>query len=163
MDAAVTALERRLWRIEARHAIGDLVAAYARGADRGNDPAILGPLFARDARWRCDGFAALEGRAEIAAGLAEIARSRVRWSIHYMIAPQILLADDALSARCHWYLWELCTMQAGTAERDEWLGGWYDSEVKWTEDAWKFTTVELDVRLQGEVFPSWTLKKALEA
>lgn len=163
MDGAALSIEQRLWRIEARAAIADMVALYARGADRCNDPAILGPLFAPDATWTAEGFAALEGREAIARGLAELAQSRVRWSIHYMIAPHIDLSADGMSATCHWYLWELCTMQAADGTRDEWLGGWYDSKVKWTDDGWKFTMVRLDVRLQGEAVPSWTLKKAMEA
>lgn len=160
MAEAALSVEERLRRIEARNAITDLVATYARGADRCNDPAILGPLFAPDATWVAEGFAALEGCEAIARGLAELAASRVRWSIHYMIAPQVALSADGYSAQCRWYLWELCTMQAGDDTRDEWLGGWYDSEVKWTDEGWKFTKVRLDVRLQGEAIPPWTLKKA---
>jgi hypothetical protein len=163
MDGTALSIEQRLWRIEAQAAITDMVALYARGADRGNDPAILGPLFAPDATWAAEGFAALEGRDAIARGLAELAATRVRWSIHYMIAPLIKLSSEGRSATCHWYLWELCTMQTVEGLRDEWLGGWYDSKVKWTDDGWKFTTVRLDVRLQGEAAPSWTLKKAAEA
>lgn len=157
-----SALEQRLWRIEARAAITDMVSQYARGADRRNDPEILGPLFCEDATWAAEGFAALEGRDAIAQGLAELAESRVRWSIHYMIAPQVELSVDGYRAACHWYLWELCTLETDGGARDEWLGGWYDSELIWTEDGWKFKAVRLDVRLQGEALPSWTLKKAIE-
>lgn len=155
-------MEQRLWNLEARAAIADLIARYARGGDRLNDPSIMGPLFADDGRWEAEGFGVLEGRAAIERGLAEIAASRVRWSIHYMTTPLIELSGDGLTATCHWYLWELCTMRGQDGTRDEWLGGWYDSELKWTSDGWKFARVRLDIRVQGEAMPPWSLKKPID-
>ncbi len=151
--------EERLARLEARAEIGDLVARYAHGADRGNDPAIMRTLFTPDATWSAAGFAALEGREAITKGLADIAASRVLWSIHFMVSPHIVLSPGGRSARCHWYLWELCTMAGDAGQRDEWLGGWYDSEAEWTEDGWKFSSVRLEIRLQGEANPPWYLKQ----
>ncbi len=69
-------IEQRLHRIEARFAIGDLVARYAAGADRRNDPAMMAPLFAPDATWSSEGFATLAGRAAIARGRAALAGDR---------------------------------------------------------------------------------------
>lgn len=163
MDAA--AIGRRLQRIEARAEIGDLVSRYALGADRKNDPAIMAGLFARDATWAAEGFPAFEGRDAIAAGLAEIAARQVVWSIHFMGSPLVTLADDGRSGTCQWYLWELCTMQGQDGQGqdgpcDTWLGGWYDSLVALEEDGWKFTRVLLDIRVQGDAAPPWTLKKA---
>lgn len=153
-------LEHRIAILEARAAITDLVARYAQGADRRNDPAIMGPLFAADASWSSEGFAALEGRGAIAAGLAAIAADKVLWSIHFMVAPVIALADDARSGVCQWYLWELCTMQTDGGPQDQWLGGWYDATVTHTEEGWRFQTVLLDIRTQGEIAPPLFLKKA---
>lgn len=158
MDGGVS-LETRLAALEARSEIGDLVAKYARGADRQNDPAILGPLFADDATWSAEGFAALEGREAIAAGLAEIATSRVLWSIHYMVAPLVEFGPDGNSAGCTWYLLELCTLQENGLAADSWFGGWYDSQLIKTAGGWRFSQVVLDVRLQAEAFPAWKLKK----
>lgn len=154
--------EDRLARLEARAEISDLVARYAHGADRKNDPAILGPLFAEDATWSAEGFAALEGRAAIASGLAALAEGRVLWSIHYMISPLIEISADCASARCHWYLWELCTMSEATRPTDNWFGGWYDSELRRTEEGWRFARVVLDVRIQGEALPEWQFKKPVQ-
>lgn len=153
-------VEQRLGRIEARAEIGDLVARYALGADRRNDPAILGPLFTADATWSADGFGVLRGRDAIARGLAAIAAERVLWSIHYMVSPLIVL--DAATGRggCQWYLWELCSIRTGDGAQDQWLGGWYDSQVERTDDGWRFSSVTLDVRLQGAAMPAWALKKA---
>ena len=163
MAQAAASLEARLASVEARLAIGDLVARYALGADRRNDSAIMGPLFAVDGTWSSEGFAALEGRAAIAEGLAQIAAERVLWSIHFMIAPIIELAADGASGTCQWYLWELCTMQTDAGPQDQWLGGWYDGTVELTEDGWKFKTVILDLRVQGEIAPSLAFKKRAQA
>lgn len=153
-------LESRLAALEARSEIGDLIAKYARGADRQNDPDILGPLFADDATWSAEGFAAFEGREAIAAGLAEIASSRVLWTIHYMVAPLIEFGPDEISATCTWYLWELCTLQENGVATDSWFGGWYDSQLIKTVAGWRFSRVVLDVRLEGEALPAWKFKKS---
>lgn len=152
-------IEQRLAALEARAAITDLVARYALGADRRNDPALMGPLFAADARWSSEGFADLEGREAIAAGLAQIAADKVLWSIHFMVAPVISLSADGRSGVCQWYLWELCTMQTDDGPQDQWLGGWYDATVADTEEGWRFQTVLLDIRTQGEIAPPLFLKK----
>lgn len=152
-------LEYRIAVLEARAAINDLVARYAQGADRRNDPVLMGPLFATDASWTSEGFAALEGREAIAAGLAAIAADKVLWSIHFMVAPVITLAADVRTGTCQWYLWELCTMQTEDGPQDQWLGGWYDATVTNTEEGWRFQTVELDIRTQGNIAPPLFLKK----
>ena len=153
-------LEQRLAALEARAAITDLVSRYAQGADRRNDPVLMAPLFAADARWSSEGFASLEGREAIAAGLAAIAADKVLWSIHFMVAPVITLAEAADRGTCQWYLWELCTMQTEDGPQDQWLGGWYDATVTDTEEGWRFQTVLLDVRTQGNITPPLFLKKS---
>ena len=125
---AAGTLELRLRRLEACEAIRKLIATYAVGADRKNDPAILGPLFSADAVWEADGVAHLVGRDAIAAGLSRLANEFVTWSLHYMVSPLIDVDDTVLSAHCRWYLWELCTMNQGAGHAaDTWYGGWYDS------------------------------------
>lgn len=152
-------LEQRLEALEARAAITDLVARYALGADRRNDPAIMGPLFALDASWSAEGFATLKGRDAIAAGLAGIAQDRILWSIHFMVAPVITLSGDGCCGTCQWYLWELCTAQTDEGPKDQWLGGWYDGTVTRTEQEWRFQTVILDIRVQGDIAPALSFKK----
>jgi hypothetical protein len=114
--------------------------------------------------WSAEGFADLVGRDAIAAGLAGLAADRVLWSIHYMVSPLIELAADLRSGRCHWYLWELCTMAPAAAIRR--------TPARPTPGSAAGTTAmwclrlkggafqsELDVRLQGEAVPSWQFKK----
>lgn len=152
-------LDLRLRRIEAAEAIRQLIATYAVGADRKNDPAILGPLFGTDAEWQLIGVAHLTGREAIAAGLSQIAKTYVTWSVHYMVSPLIELAEDALSATCRWYLWELATMkQADGTEADTWYGGWYDSRLSVHDGVWLFDQVQLHPRLDSPNATPWTGK-----
>lgn len=151
--------EVRLRRMEAFEAIRQLIATYAIGADRKNDPAVLGPLFSANAIWEADGVAHLVGRGAIAAGLSDLANEFVTWSIHYMVSPLISVDDVALTATCRWYLWELCTMkQDGGAAADTWYGGWYDSRLSVNDGAWLFDWVRLDPRIASPNKVPWTGK-----
>lgn len=153
------ALDLRLRRIEAAEAIRALIARYAVGADRKNDAAIMGPLFGPDARWWLEGVADFTGREAIAEGLSGLGRSYVTWSLHYMVSPLIEVAEDALSATCRWYLWELATMkQADGREADTWYGGWYDSRLSVHDGVWLFDEVRLIPRLESPNAAPWTGK-----
>ena len=158
---AAKCLEDRLKRVEAHQAIENLIARYAHGADRKNAPDIMRPLFAEDAKWSAAGFEAFHGAAAIADGLAGIAKDQVVWSIHYMTSPYIIVSNDTEKAECSWYLWELCTMRDddSTEEKDQWLGGWYEAVVMRFGEEWRFTSVYLDIRVQGEAQPPWAMKK----
>ncbi len=154
----------RLDRIESIEAIRAMVARYAIGADRRNDPEIMGPLFSEDAVWESEGFSRYVGRSAIAEGLAAIAAERVLWTIHYMVSPLIELDMDGAGARCRWHLWELATMRGEDgAVSDNWFGGWYDARLARTDDGWCFTSVLLDVRLTGRAEPAWDYKKDCRA
>lgn len=156
MDAG---LDLRLRRIEACEAIRKLIATYALGADRRNDPAILGPLFSRDAVWELGGVARFTGRDAIAAGLAGLAQRYVIWSLHYMVSPLIDLDEAAHSATCRWYLWELATKtQDNGAAADTWYGGWYDSRLSDHGGIWLFDQVTLDPRIDSPNPVPWTGK-----
>ncbi|MEX6725829.1 nuclear transport factor 2 family protein [Parapedomonas caeni] len=159
----LAALAVRLDRLESIEAIRRLVATYAQGADRRNDPAIMRPLFADDAVWEAAGFSRFDGGDAIAEGISAIARDQITWSLHYMVSPHITLAEDGESARCHWYLWELCAMrdEAGVS-RDTWLGGWYDSSLRRTAQGWCFSHVRLDLRLVSPNDLPWTGKVTLD-
>lgn len=152
-------LELRLRRLEACEVIRKLIATYAIGADRKNDPAIMGPLFSADAVWELEGVAHLAGRDAIAAGLSDLARSYVTWSLHYMISPFIEIDEPARSATCRWYLWELATMkQENGGAADTWYGGWYDSRLSVHGGKWLFDWVRLYPRLASANEAPWTGK-----
>lgn len=152
-------IEQRLRRIEACEDIRRLVATYAVGADRKNDPEVLGPLFSDHAEWILEDVAHFNGRAAIQAGLSELARSFVTWSMHYMISPLIEVAAEGTHATCRWYLWELATMrQADGSPADTWYGGWYDSELSVHAGAWLFDRVRLVPRIASPTGEAWTGK-----
>lgn len=150
------AIELRLQRMEAFEAIRQLIAQYAIGADRKNDPAIMAPLFAPEGIWEADGLPRLVGREQIGAGLADLAREFVTWSIHYMVSPKIEVSHDVRSATCRWYLWELCTMkQDGADPADTWYGGWYDSSLSVHDGDWLFDSVCLVPRIASPAGMVW--------
>ena len=142
--------------MEAFEAIRQLIATYAVGADRKNDPEILGPLFSENAVWEADGITRLVGRDAIADGLSGLANDFVTWSLHYMISPLITVDDAAHGAVCRWYLWELCTMKQQSGEAaDTWYGGWYDSRLSIHDGRWLFDWVRLDPRLVSANDTPW--------
>jgi hypothetical protein len=156
---AIDSMDLRLRRVEAAEAIRQLIARYAVGADRKNDPEILGPLFSADAVWEAQGVARLVGRVAIADGLAGLAGDFVTWSLHYMVSPLIAVDDAVQSATCRWYLWELCTMrQENGTTADTWYGGWYDSRLSVHDGTWLFDWVKLDARLASPNSVPWTGK-----
>jgi hypothetical protein len=155
----------RIERLEAHDAITQLIARYAVGADQNNNPDVLGPLFTDDAVWEAPGMIEpLVGRVTIAKTLAELGQSFVLWSLHYMVAPVIDLAEDRQSATVRWYLWELSTMtdtpgQATADAKDSWFGGWYDATAVLTADGWRLKYVSLIAKIQSPVSPPWTGKR----
>ncbi|MGD9711988.1 MAG: nuclear transport factor 2 family protein [Thermomicrobiales bacterium] len=157
------ALELRLRRLEACEAIRKMIALYAVGADRKNDPDILGPLFSENAIWELDGVTKLVGRDAIAAGLSGLSNDFVTWSLHYMVSPLIDLDETATTASCRWYLWELCTMKQGAEAADTWYGGWYDARLSIHDGTWSFDWVKLDPRLASANEIPWTGKVFGEA
>ncbi len=143
-------IEDRLTRIEAIEAIRTLVARYAIGADRQNDPDLMGELFAEDATWQAKGFGLYEGRTHILAALAEIGRTQMVWTTHYNVAPFIELDADLAGARCRWYLWELASMAEHGVHTYRWVAGTYDARLARIGDEWRFTNVVLDLRLMAD-------------
>lgn len=156
------ALELRVRRMEAFEATRQLIATYAVGADRKNDPEILGPLFSDTAVWEAEGVAQLKGRDTIAKGLSELAREFVTWSLHYMVSPLITVDHDVQRATCRWYLWELCTMKHEEGVADTWYGGWYDSRLSVHDGEWLFDWVKLDPRIASPNQTPWMGKTPID-
>ena len=149
-------LEERITRLEDIEAIKSLVTTYARGADRNNDPAILAPLYTEDAVWEAEGFGRHEGIEAIAREMAEVGRETILWSLHYMVSPEIRIADDGKSAECFWYLWELAKMPGKDGQpEDNVIGGWYETELVKTDAGWKFRHVTLVLKLICPAHEPW--------
>jgi ketosteroid isomerase-like protein len=149
-------LEERITRLEDIEAIKSMITTYARGADRNNDPELLAPLYTEDAVWEAEGFGRHEGIAAISREMAKVGRETILWSLHYMISPDIRVADDGRSAECFWYLWELAKMPGENGEpEDSVIGGWYETELVKTDAGWKFKHVKLNLKLICPVHESW--------
>ena len=133
-------IRRDLDRMQDLEAIRNLITSYARGCDRGNDPALLAPLFSADGTWECAGFGTYHGRETLAAALKGIAGEKIWWSLHYMISPQIDLDPSGASATAFWYLWESATVPDSDTNQAEphWIGGTYDAEVVKQDGKWLF-------------------------
>jgi uncharacterized protein (TIGR02246 family) len=154
-------LRRSVQRLEDQEAIRNLVTSYARACDRGNDPALIAPLFDVDGTWQCNGFGTYRGRQNVAAGLKGIAGEKIWWSLHYMISPQIELQPSGDRANVFWYLWESATVpdsETGKAEA-HWIGGTYDAEVVRRDGVWLFSRMELKLNIASPYGEGWVERR----
>jgi SnoaL-like domain len=157
-NAALAQLEKRIARIEAVEAIGNLVAMYARGADRKNDPAVFRKLYDEDSVWEANGFGRFKGRDAIVAATSKVAREQILWCIHYMVDPLIEIAPSGKKATCSWYLWELAKMPDDSgALKDNWIAGYYDSALSKGPKGWVFDQIKFDIRMIGPTDVPWVL------
>ncbi|MGH7906366.1 MAG: nuclear transport factor 2 family protein [Candidatus Binataceae bacterium] len=155
-------VRRGLRRAEDFEAIRNLITAYARGCDRGNDPVMLAPLFTPDATWECNGFGKYYGREKVAAALKGIAGEKIWWSLHYMISPQIELDSSAERAKLFWYLWESATIPDSDTNEAEshWIGGSYDAEaVREADGRWRFSMMALRLNIASPYGAGWVKQR----
>lgn len=154
-------MRRGMRRLEDLESIRNLITSYARGCDRGNDPAMLAPLFTADATWECNGFGAYHGRETVAAALKGIAGEKIWWSLHYMISPLIELDSSGDSAKVFWYLWESATVPDSDTNQAEphWIGGTYDAEVVRQNDRWLFRKMALRLNIASPYAEGWVKRR----
>ncbi|HXD90146.1 MAG TPA: nuclear transport factor 2 family protein [Candidatus Binataceae bacterium] len=166
MDNAETLddLKRRVALLEDREAIRDLIERYAEAADRGNDRALMIELFTIDGIWEAPGFGRFLGRDAIVGGLAEIAATRLIWTMHYMISPRIQVADDRASARVSWRVWELATVPGKHPPEPEavWGGGTYEANFARREDRWQIADLRLKLELISSYREGWAARRLAE-
>jgi len=157
----VAELRGEVRTLKDRAAITDLITAYARGCDRGNDPAMLAPLFTEDATWKCDGFGTYHGRETVAAALKAVAGVKIWWSLHYMISPQIDFDASGDRASLFWYLWEAATLPSTDNEEAEstWIGATYDAEAVRDSDRWLFSRMELKLNFASPYQDGWVKQR----
>jgi len=163
IKALLTDIKSGLTRLQDTDEIERLIVRYARGCDRGNDPDLIGPLFAKDGTWECKGFGKYFGREKLAAGLHGIAGEKIWWSLHYMISPLIDIAPDGESATAFWYLWEQATIPNSETEEAEphWIGGTYDCDISKVDGIWLFKTMELKLNMASPYSTGWVEERFL--
>ena len=142
-------VEQRLQRLEDIEAIKQLIARYMTAADKNGDPALMAPCFTEDAVWNCEGIGRWEGRDSIVQGLHDTSTKVLSWALHYFTQPIIEIADDGQTATGEYYLWELAkaVQEDGSPDQDTWIGGWYESTFRKEGGDWKFTHIELILKL----------------
>jgi hypothetical protein len=142
-------VEQRLQRLEDIEAIKQLIARYMTAADNNADPERMAPCFTADAVWNCEGIGRYESRDAIVSGLREVSTKQLSWALHYFTQPIIEVADDGQTATGEYYLWELAkaVQEDGSPDQDTWIGGWYESTFRKESGAWKFTHIELILKL----------------
>jgi uncharacterized protein (TIGR02246 family) len=150
-------LRRRVAILEDREEIRDLIERYAEAADRANDAALMAELFAVDAIWEAPGFGRFEGSDAITRGLADIAKTRLLWTMHYMISPRSEVAADRTTARVSWRVWELATVPGKNPPQPEavWGGGNYQVDLVRRAERWQFQHVRLNLELASLYREGW--------
>jgi ketosteroid isomerase-like protein len=142
-------VEQRLQRLEDIEAIKQLIARYMTAADHNGDPKMMAACFTEDAVWNSEGLGHFETRDGIAQGLHETSTKVLSWALHYFTQPIIEIADDGQTATGEYYLWELAkaVQEDGSPDKDTWIGGWYESKFRKEDGEWKFSHIELILKL----------------
>ena len=154
-------LAARVRRLEDIEAIKWVIVRYAQGADQHNNVDIMLPLFADNAVWDAgERFGRFEGKQAIHDFLKG-SGSFIGWTLHYMVSPAIKIAEDGKTAQAFWYLWETANMPSAQTQESEamWIGGTYDTELARVGGEWKFTKVNLRIKLLAPYTEGWAKKQ----
>jgi len=150
-------LEERVGRLEDIEAIQRLKARYAKYCDNGYDADGMTSLFVEDASWESNAFGTYHGREEIHRFISSIGRE-ILWATHFMICPNIDIADDGQTATGEWYLLELATMtpRDGGEERDSVVmtANYRDDFVK-VDGEWRLRRVVADFKHVSNLDAGW--------
>jgi hypothetical protein len=148
-------VEARLSRLEAVEAIRALKMRYARLCDAGYPAQEISALFVEGAVW--DGGELLgrfTGRREIEEFFASTP-TRVPWALHYIVAGDIDLSEDAKSATGSWYLWQPMTFDNAAV----WLMATYADEYLLTDEGWRYSNLTLNVQALTPATSDWLAER----
>ena len=154
-------IKRRMQRLEDREEIKELIVTYARGMDHGNDPRIIGPLFAEDGTWESKDFRRFEGRKDVVAGLRAISGEESWHPLHYMISPTIDVAPDGNTAKAFWYFWEAANIPNEETKEPEayWIGATLDADVVKESGQWLFKRMEFILNMASPFSEGWVRQR----
>jgi hypothetical protein len=153
-------LSTRIAKLEAAEAIRSLKARYAKACDIDYAPDAMRPLFTQDAVWsdikgRFTGtHEGIEAICEFFAGAAE----KISWAGHYMIGPDIDVADDLVNATGSWYLWQPCTIDGEAA----WIVGTYADTYRIEDGVWKIARLELTLETVTPYEQGWAKQQFMD-
>lgn len=159
LEQRVAILEREVRRLKDIEAIKQLRWDYSRACDDDHNPDRLVPMFTPDAvivlnppfSGEVRGHSALR---EMFANNARV--NGITWTLHYYLQPIIQVADDGHAAKATWYLWELAKMpDAKGVEEPVWVAGEYFDDYVKEEGVWKFSRIDVHVRLLSPYQDGW--------
>lgn len=148
-------LAQRIAKLEAVEEIKKLKSRYAQACDDGYNPETMRSIFANDAVW--DGgeaFGRHEGQDAICEFFAGVSSS-ITWALHYMIAPEIEVADDAKTATGTWYIWMVSTMETDAGPTPTWVAGLYSDEYRLEPEGWRISNLEVDLQIISPYEDGW--------
>lgn len=103
-EARIHALEDQLGRLQDMRAIEQLKYQYATYCGQGYDPEGIAALFTDDGVWVVNGIGGdVTGGEAIRKRFRQLSKS-ISWALHFMIAPQVELANDRQTAVGKFYL-----------------------------------------------------------
>lgn len=159
IEARIAQLEREIIRLKDIEAIKQLRWRYSRACDDDNNVSLLLPMFAEDGEIVLNPpfSGTYQGHAALEAMFRDNARvNGVRWTTHYYLQPIIEVHADGLTAEASWYLWEPATMDFPDASNEGvWLAGEYFDQYRKTGNDWKFTRIEINIRMMASYEKGW--------
>ncbi|EJU15012.1 MULTISPECIES: nuclear transport factor 2 family protein [unclassified Sphingomonas] len=159
IDERIAELERKIERLDDIEAIKRLRWRYSRACDDDNNVDLLLPMFTEDAEVVLNPpfSGAHKGHAALEAMYRDNARvNGVRWTTHYYLQPLINVSGDGQTAEASWYLWEPATMDFPDASNEGvWLAGEYFDRYCKIDGEWKFTRIEINIRLMASYDKGW--------
>lgn len=150
-----TDLEMRIARLEAAEEIKKLKSRYAQACDDGYNPETMRSIFSKDAVW--DGgeiFGRHEGQDAVCEFFAGVS-SQITWALHYMIAPEIEVADDAQTATGTWYIWMAFTSAGEAGPQAGWVAGLYADKYRREPEGWRIYDLNIDLQIMSPYEDGW--------
>lgn len=153
----MTDLSHQLAKLEAREAIRDLKARYARACDPVPDGEAIAPMFTEDGVFDCgELFGVHRGRDAIRKHFSR-GPEVIKWTLHLIGSPLIEVAEDLRSATGSWYLWQpMTTREPDGGTQARWLCGEYSDIYERGEDgAWRFASMALEIGIYATYESGW--------
>ena len=146
----------RVSKLEDVNQIQRLQAEYAAACDALYDPDRLCALFAVDGVWDGgDQFGRYSGKDELHSFFGG-AKDMFTWALHFMIAPNIDVADNRKTANGSWYLLEPATLMDESGQKDDyWIASKYDIEYRNTADGWRIGVMKIVPTMMAKHSEGW--------
>jgi hypothetical protein len=148
-------LAQKVAKLEAAEEIKKLKSRYAQACDDGYNPVTMRSIFAKDAVW--DGgnaFGRYDGQDAICEFFAGVSDT-ITWALHYMMAPEIEVADDVKSAKGTWYIFMPFTMNSDSGPMAAWVAGIYKDEYRLEAEGWRIANLNADLQIMSPYDDGW--------